>query len=354
MTMLAQYDRARMALAEATRIDQVLPLRDEIEHIKLHAKQIRDRALMADASEFQMRIERRLGVLIAAARDAGELAEKGRPKRLAEVFGAAEPPATLAEIGVDRKLSMKAQQAAALDDASFETVIGSMRERMASGKAIMVDPIAAADKDARDQARRDAHAARIIGGGTVQDLHVLAASGYRAGAILMDPQWKFKTRSSAGEGRSANLHYTTEGLDEIKAMPVAELAADDCALFMWMLDWCPQDALDLIAHYGFRHVTTAFTWAKTEGDGWHFGMGYWTRANPEQCWLATRGNPERLHADVRQLIVAQVMEHSRKPDEIYTGIERLVAGPYLELNARRPRAGWTSWGNELEFTGAAA
>jgi MT-A70/Helix-turn-helix domain len=79
------------------------------------------------------------------------------------------------------------------------------------------------------------------------------------------------------------------------------------------------------------------------------GNGYWTRANPEDCWLCTRGNPKRLYEDVRQLIVAPVMEHSRKPDEVYERIERLVEGPYLELYARRERPGWVSWGAELPF-----
>jgi N6-adenosine-specific RNA methylase IME4 len=134
------------------------------------------------------------------------------------------------------------------------------------------------------------------------------------------------------------------------------------------VDWCPQDALDLIAHYGFRHITTAWTWIKTNGiagkngaaldiwspSTWHMGQGFWTRANPEDCWLATKGNPKRLHADVRQLIIAPVMEHSRKPDEWLARAERLGEGPYIELQARRPRAGWTSWGDELEWTGAVA
>ena len=135
------------------------------------------------------------------------------------------------------------------------------------------------------------------------------------------------------------------------ALPVADLAAPDCVLFMWMVDWCPQDALDLIDAWGFEHKTTAFTWAKENqsGEGWFMGQGYWTRANPEDCWLATRGHPKRLHADVRQLITARVAEHSRKPDEIYERIERLVDGPYLELYARRERPGWMTWGNELPF-----
>jgi N6-adenosine-specific RNA methylase IME4 len=76
------------------------------------------------------------------------------------------------------------------------------------------------------------------------------------------------------------------------------------------------------------------------------GLGYWTRANTEPCLLATRGKPKRLNADVRQLIIEPRREHSRKPDCVHSRIERLVAGPYLELFARAPRKGWDVWGNE--------
>lgn len=362
MTMLAQYGIARQALAEATQVSTVLSLRDELAHIKLHAQQINDRTLMADAMTFQLRCERRLGELLKAAKEAGELktgsGRRGKP--------GADAPATLQEIGVGKKLSSKAQKAAALSDDDFHHVIERVHVNVSSGGSIMVDPIAAAAKAAEVAKRRADHAARAMTGGTVEDLGRLALSGYRAGSMGADPQWKFLTRSAAGDGRSANVHYRTEEVDKIKAMPVNELLADDGAFYMWMVDWCPQDALDLLAHWGLRHVTTAFTWVKTIASGvqvdadiasdrnWHLGQGYWSRANPEQCWLATKGNPPRLYADVRQLIIAPVMEHSRKPDEWLDRIERLTEGPYLELNARRTRPGWTSWGDELEFTGVAA
>jgi N6-adenosine-specific RNA methylase IME4 len=362
MTMLAQYEIARQALADAATVKDVLSIHDELDFIKLHAQKIRDRVLLAEALAFQLRCERRLGVLLEAAEQAGQLARKGRPKTLGD-----EPaPATLKEIGVDRKLSMKARQAAAMDDDSFEAMVTGVRENVASSKAIVVDPVKAAAKATELDARRAAHAARTVNGGCVKDLGELALSGFRAGAIGADPQWKFLTRSAAGDGRSANVHYKTEEVDKIKNLPVGQLLADDGAFLMWMVDWCPQDALDLLAHYGLRHVTTAYTWIKTLASGlqvdpvlsshknYHMGQGYWTRANPEQCWLATKGNPVRLHADVRQLIIAPVMEHSRKPDEWLDRTERLVGGPYLELNARRPREGWMSWGDELEFTGVAA
>jgi N6-adenosine-specific RNA methylase IME4 len=77
-------------------------------------------------------------------------------------------------------------------------------------------------------------------------------------------------------------------------------------------------------------------------------MGYWTRANTEPCLLATRGRPKRLNADVRQAIIEPRREHSRKPDGIHKRIERLVAGPYLELFARQQRPGWDVWGNEVD------
>jgi N6-adenosine-specific RNA methylase IME4 len=361
MTLLAAYDRARAALQEATQISEVLAIRAELDHVKLHARHIQDRVVLAEATVLQMRAERHLGRLLEAAEEAGLLAPRGRQKRVSD--GDEMPPATLKEIGIERKLSARAKKAAALADAEFETIADGARDKIKGGKAILVDPIEQAAKSAEIDGRRAAHAARTLNGGRIEDLGKLALSGYRARFIGTDPQWKFLTRSAAGEGRSANIHYKTEEVDKIRNIPVGELAADDAMLGMWVVDWCPQDALDLIAHYGFKHVTTLYTWMKTNGGGpgldiwsnstWHMGQGYWTRANPEDCWLATRGNPNRLHADVRQLIIAPVMEHSRKPDEWLSRTERLCEGPYLELQARRTRPGWTSWGDELEWTGAA-
>jgi N6-adenosine-specific RNA methylase IME4 len=364
MTLLAAYDRARAALTQAMAaktVGEVMASRAELDHVKLYARQVEDRLLLADATEFQLRAERHLGELLAKAKAAGELHAGGRRKKAGE--GEAVP-ATLAEIGVDKKLSMTAQKAAALPAEAFEAVVAGARDRIRGGHAILVDPVKSAAKEAEVASRRAAHAARTKGGGSVADLGTLVREGRKFGSIGADPQWKFLTRSAAGDGRSANVHYRTEEVEKIRDLPVGELLADDGAFYMWMVDWCPQDALDLLAHWGLRHVTTAFTWVKTNSDDpgrgvfedstWHLGQGYWSRANPEDCWLATKGSPKRLYADVRQLIVAPVMEHSRKPDEWLARIERLTGGDYLELQARRTRPGWVSWGDELEFTGRAA
>ncbi len=174
------------------------------------------------------------------------------------------------------------------------------------------------------------------------------------GAILCDPPWAFKVRSDKGKGRSAENHYGVMSFDDVAALPVADVAAKDCVLFLWVTDPMLPKGLELIERWGFTYKTVGFYWAKQRKDVSTFysdadfftGMGYWTRANPEQCLLATRGAPKRLHKDVRRLIVSPRREHSRKPDEVYGRIERLVAGPYLEMFARQEREGWTAWGNE--------
>ena len=170
------------------------------------------------------------------------------------------------------------------------------------------------------------------------------------GVVYCDPPWSFATYSRKGKGRSAEAHYDCMSLDAIKALPVADWAAPGCVLFLWATDPLLPAALDVIGAWGFVYKTVAFTWAKTtkDGTGWPIGCGYWTRANPEMCLLATRGHPERLSRSVRQLLIAPRRQHSQKPDEAYERIEALCPGPYLEMFARGRAERWDSWGLELE------
>jgi hypothetical protein len=82
-------------------------------------------------------------------------------------------------------------------------------------------------------------------------------------------------------------------------------------------------------------------------DSLHRGMGYTTRKNAEDCLLFKVGAPKRLAADVDEVILAPVREHSRKPDEAVERIERFCAGPRVELFAREAWPGWDSWGDEV-------
>ena len=184
---------------------------------------------------------------------------------------------------------------------------------------------------------------------SVASLQSLVSGGERFGGMLLDPPWSFDVYSGKGKDRSAERHYDTMDDTEIAALPVGALAADDCALFLWTTWAKLETALSVLKEWGFTYKTMGFTWIKQNpgGDGLWKGMGYWTRANPEPCLLAVRGAPKRLDEGVDELIIAPVMEHSRKPDEAHERIERLVAGPYLEMFARREYRGWTVWGDEV-------
>lgn len=173
----------------------------------------------------------------------------------------------------------------------------------------------------------------------------LMKNGY--GAIYADPAWTFTTRSDKGKDRSPEQHYDCMTLDDIKALPVQDLAAKNCVLLLWTIDTHLPMALDVIKAWGFTYKTKGFNWVKLNKDGTPFtGMGFWTRANPEDCLLATQGSPKRDAKDVRRLVMSPRREHSRKPDEIRGEIERLVSGPYVELFARETKPGWHCWGKQ--------
>lgn len=160
--------------------------------------------------------------------------------------------------------------------------------------------------------------------------------------ILADPPWRFRTWSESNQKKSAKNHYSLMELDDIKALPVGELAAENSILFLWACNPMIPHALAVMDAWGFKYKTVALTWAKQSSTGtkWHMGLGYWTRQNTEQCFLGVRGKPKALARDVRQLLVAPRREHSRKPDQQYAAIERLAAGPRVELFARHRREGW--------------
>jgi N6-adenosine-specific RNA methylase IME4 len=190
------------------------------------------------------------------------------------------------------------------------------------------------------------------------------------GAILADPPWHFQvwkgafSANSISGARSARApEYNTMRENELADLPVQELAAENCVLFLWVVWPTLEQSLRLIERWGFKYKTCGFAWIKGDATQIDFfqeetkatmGLGYWTRANSEVCLLATRGQPKRLSAGVRQGIIAPKREHSRKPDGVHERIERLVSGPYVELFARQRRPNWDCWGNQTDKFAEAA
>ena len=194
----------------------------------------------------------------------------------------------------------------------------------------------------------------------------LRRHGYAA--ILADPALAFTSYTSIQSGnpqstRDLRRHYRCMSFEEILALPVADLAArDGCHLFLWTSPPNVERSLTILRRWGFKFSSKAFTWVKLrrrfdpqqlrftpliEGD-LHYSLGLTTRKSTEDVLLGRRGNCRRIAKDVREIILAPVREHSRKPDEIYARIERYCRGPFCELFARTRCPKWDAFGNEVE------
>lgn len=134
----------------------------------------------------------------------------------------------------------------------------------------------------------------------------------------------------------------------MSAWPVSDIAAKDSVMFMWATFPMLPQALALMEAWGFTYKTGG-AWAKQSKTGakWAFGTGYLFRSASELLLVGTRGKPKWNSRSERNLWIAPVREHSRKPDCVYEMIERAVSGPRLEMFARRHRDGWTAWGDEV-------
>ena len=175
--------------------------------------------------------------------------------------------------------------------------------------------------------------------------------GEKFSIIYADPPWQYRVYSKKGQGRSAESHYHTMNIEEIRSLPVSDIATDDCILFLWVTFPCLIEGLSVMENWGFQYKTCGFNWVKRnkKSDGWFVGLGFWTRSNSEVCLIGTKGHPKRFSKSVRQICDARIKEHSRKPDEIRDRIVELCGDlPRIELFARERCNGWVSLGNEID------
>lgn len=175
--------------------------------------------------------------------------------------------------------------------------------------------------------------------------------------ILLDPPWPYDRKAGQGVAERQYSLMTWRDLADLRPYLHAA-AAPDCAIFVWTTAPLLMEQTDTVRLWGFRYVTKAFCWVKTKrpSHAIFHGIGSYTASNTEDVWLLSNGTPQRQAAGVSQVVptvdtegvVAPMGRHSRKPEAIQDRIERLFAGPYLEVFARRRRAGWTCIGNELD------
>jgi N6-adenosine-specific RNA methylase IME4 len=177
--------------------------------------------------------------------------------------------------------------------------------------------------------------------------------GRRFATVLADPPWRFQNNTGkvAPEHRRLN-RYGTMTLDDICALPVADVCAPTSHLYLWVPNALLPDGLRVLSAWGFTYKAN-IVWHKVRKDGGPDGrgVGFYFRNVSELILFGTRGrNARTLSPGRRQVnfIATRKREHSRKPDEQYPLIESCSPGPYLELFARGIRQNWTGWGHQAD------
>lgn len=166
-------------------------------------------------------------------------------------------------------------------------------------------------------------------------------TGPKVRTILIDPPWDVQQRGSLG----ADRHYDLLTLDQIKAMPIAQIAEDDAHLWLWVTNATLRAGYDVAEAWGFT-VRSPLTWIKPR-----FLLGQYLRNATEHLLFATRGKAPVQFKAQGTWMFAPLQEHSHKPEEQFAVIERVSPGPYAEIFARRRPPSdkrWLVWGNEID------
>ena len=172
--------------------------------------------------------------------------------------------------------------------------------------------------------------------------------------IYADPSWDytnkvFRTHRINKYAGSASWHYDTMSVNEIKNLPVKEIADKNCILFLWTTFPNLQEGLDVIKAWGFTYKTLGFSWLKLnkKNGKLFFGIGHYTKSNCEVCLIGVKGKPKIIDDTISSAIISPRQEHSRKPNIIRDKIVQLCGDlPRIELFARQKIPNWDAWGDD--------
>jgi N6-adenosine-specific RNA methylase IME4 len=334
---LTRYDAACSALAEARSVDDVKDIRNQAIALETYARLAKDRTLINDATDIRLRAELRLGEMILAQKETIGL---NRGLAGSRVSGTSKEPLkderpTLAENGIDKKLSARVQHLARLSPEEREL-------RFSASKKEAVAHIEMPRK-ARMAGKKRLRAEREVELGA----KILALPQKRYGVILADPPWRYTISSDCLMSGCAADHYLTSDLETIKALDVPSIVADASVLFLWATGPMLPEAVAVMDAWGFAYKSQ-MVWVKDR-----IGTGYWLRSRHENLLIGTRGDIPSPSQGTQpdSVFEARRGRHSEKPSIVHEMIERMFPSlPKIELYARAARPGWSCWGNEAPAT----
>ena len=321
---LALLDRAQQAIAKAESVDEVKDIRDKAEAARKYAESA-SLGLEAQnyAAEVKLRAERKAGELIS------QLSLHGGDRRSKE----SDERVKLEDLGISKDQSARWQLIARVPGKAFELHISSAKE-----SAVELTTTSMVKLARQLSPRKAAKPKTVEGGEIVADLAELQEGDKRFACIYADPPWQYDNR---GTRASADKHYPTMSVEEICALPITELAADNAHLHLWATNGFLFEAPRVMEAWGFQYKS-CLIWVKPQ-----MGIGNYWRVSHEFLLLGVRGSCKFRNKSAMSWVRANRTRHSRKPEKVRKLVEKVSHGPYLELFARQAAKGWTAYGNEL-------
>ena len=168
----------------------------------------------------------------------------------------------------------------------------------------------------------------------------MARTTKKYATVLADPPWDILQKGGYG----AVNHYNLMSLEQIKAMPVADLTEDNAHCWLWVTAATLEHGYDVLRKWGFT-PRSIFIWIKPR-----LGLGVYLRNCAEFILFGTKGKAPIQFNSQPNWLFTPLQGHSHKPEEVHKIIERCSPGPYLELFARRRpnQEKWDVWGNEID------
>lgn len=325
---IQHLDRARLAVESAQTVAELRDYASAGEAMRVYASQARLGADMINRCvEIKIRAERRAGQMLAEM-------EMQKPGEYQRSHTATVAP-SLSDLGITKTQSSRWQQMATVPDEAVEKHIASIRaagEKLTSGSVL---------KLAKKSAAKSKNTASQKIAGCTSDLSELVASGAKFGTIYADPPWRYQNQ---GTRASTDNHYSGDmSIEEICAMPIADLAAEQSHLHLWTTNGFLFECPKIFEAWGFE-FKSSFVWVKDK-----MGIGNYWRNSHEILLLAVRGGQTSISKSEKSWALHPRGEHSSKPDKIRESIERLSPGPRLELFGRSPVPGWTVFGNQISM-----
>jgi len=325
--VLANLNRASAALACAEIPQQAVEIADVAEAARVYAKRVgASLPVINRATSIKLMAERKAGEILAGM----ENISKGGDRKSSDTRSLGS---SLSDMGITKKQSSRWQRAATVPEKAFQEYVDSadvLGKEISTSGLLKLANAHAPKNGARQPERTD---------GTCTELQELIDAGMRFGTIYADPPWRYNNQ---GTRASTDNHYAGDmSIDEICAMPIADLCAEKSHLHLWTTNAFLFECPKIFDAWGFEFKST-YIWAKPS-----FGIGNYWRNSHEIMLTAIKGGQTAISRSEKSWIECKRGPHSAKPEITRHSIERLSPGPYLELFGRSPRFGWTVFGNQI-------